>query len=74
MDALGYLFTKAESEGFLQHLPTRTLQHRVSFYADDVVLFPCQVNEDISITKNIIEIFGEVSGLRNNVNNSSVCW
>jgi hypothetical protein len=72
MDALGYLFTKAENEGLLHPLSTRTLQHRVSFYADDVVLFLRPVTDDISIAMNILEIFGEASGLRNNVQKSSV--
>jgi hypothetical protein len=39
MDVLGFLIIKAESEGLLQPLSTRVLQHRVSFYVDDVVLF-----------------------------------
>jgi hypothetical protein len=38
MDVLRFLISKAESVGLLKPLPTRTLQHRVSFYADDVVL------------------------------------
>jgi hypothetical protein len=63
MDALGYLFTKAENEGLLHPLSTMTLQHRVSFYADDVVLFLRPVTDDISISMNILEIFGEASGL-----------
>jgi hypothetical protein len=72
MDALGYLFTKAENEGLLHPLSTRTLQHWVSFYADDVVLFLRPVTDDISIAMNILEIFGEASRLRNNVQKSSV--
>jgi hypothetical protein len=38
MDALGYLFSKAENEGLLHPISTRMLQHQGSFYADDVVL------------------------------------
>jgi hypothetical protein len=63
MDALGFLFAQAESDGLLQPLSTRTLQHRVS-YADDVVLFLRPVEDDISITM-------EASGLRNNVQKSN---
>jgi hypothetical protein len=66
MDVLGFLITKAESEGMLQPLSTRVLQHRVSFYADDVVLFLRPTAEDISITMSILQMFGEASGLRNN--------
>jgi hypothetical protein len=39
MDVLGYLITQAARDGLLQPLSTRNLQHRISLYADDVVLF-----------------------------------
>jgi hypothetical protein len=39
MYVLGYLISKAEEEGLLQPLSARALQHQVSFYVDDVVLF-----------------------------------
>jgi hypothetical protein len=64
---LGYLISKAEDEGLLQLISTRTLQHRVSFYADDVVLFLQPTNEEIFITMDILQVFGEASRLRNNV-------
>jgi hypothetical protein len=44
----------------------------VSFYSDDVVLFLRTTNEEISITMDILQVFGEVSGLCNNVQKSSV--
>jgi hypothetical protein len=72
MDALGFMFAKAESDDFLQSLSTRTLHHRVSLYTDDVVLFLRSIEGDISITMNILDIFGEASGLQNNVQKSSV--
>jgi hypothetical protein len=39
MDVLGYLIAQAARDGLLQPLSTRNLQHRISLYADDVVLF-----------------------------------
>jgi hypothetical protein len=72
MDVLDFLITKAESEGLLQPLSARTLQHRVSLYANDVVLFPGPTTEDISITMDILQIFGEASELRNNIQKSNV--
>jgi hypothetical protein len=72
MNALGFLFAKAENDCLLQSLSTRTLHHMVSLYADDVVLFLHPVEGDISITMNILDIFGEASGLQNNVQKSSV--
>jgi hypothetical protein len=71
MDVLGFLFAKAENDGLLQSLSTRTLHHRVS-YASDVVLFLRPVEGDISIMINILDIFGEASDLRNNVQKSSI--
>jgi hypothetical protein len=72
MDVLGFLIVKAENEGLLQPLSTRTLQHRVSFYVDDVVLFLRPTFEDISLITDILHVFGEDSGLRNNEQKSSV--
>jgi hypothetical protein len=72
MDALSFVFAKAENDGLLQSRSTRTPHHRVSFYADDVVLFLCPIEGDISIMMNILDIYGEASGLRNNVQKSSV--
>jgi hypothetical protein len=72
MDVLGFLINKAENAGLLQSLSTRPLHHRVSFYTDDVVLFLRPTREDISITLDILQDFGEASRLKNNVQNSSV--
>jgi hypothetical protein len=44
----------------------------MSFYADDVVLFLRATNEEIFITMDILHVFGEASGLHNNVQKSSV--
>jgi hypothetical protein len=71
MDVLGFLISRAESEGLLKLLATRTLQHQVS-YANDVVLFLHPVQEDISLILDILQLFGEASGLHNNVQKSSV--
>jgi hypothetical protein len=71
MDVIGFLITKAENEGVLRPLAPRTLQHRVS-YADDVVLFLQPVVEDINLVLDILQLFGEASGLCNNVQKSSV--
>jgi hypothetical protein len=72
MDVLGFLINKAENEGLLQSLSTRPLHHRVSFYADDVVLFLRPTTEDISTTLDTLQVFGEASRLKDNVQKSSV--
>jgi hypothetical protein len=51
---------------------TRNLQLRVSFYANDVILFLRPTSEDISLIMDILHVFVVASGLRNNVQKSSV--
>jgi len=72
MDVLCYLVKKAADEALLQPLSRRTLQHRISLYADDVVLFLQPSVNDISLTLDILQLFGEASGLRTNVQKSTV--
>jgi hypothetical protein len=67
MDVMGFLVSKAKRRELLQPLSSRMLQHRVSFYANDMVLFLRPVVDDIAIIMDILELFGEASGLRNNV-------
>ena len=49
----------------------RALQHRISLYAYDVVMLRPSAN-DIKITLDILQLFGEASGLKTNVQKSSV--
>jgi hypothetical protein len=72
MDVVGQLFSKADDEGLLQPLSSRQLQHRVSLYADDVVLFINPVAKNINMVSDILHLFGEASGLYNNNQKSSV--
>jgi hypothetical protein len=72
MDVLGALFTKAEEAGLLQQLSVRKKCHRVSMYADDVALFLHPTAADIYVTLDILQLFGDASGLHNNVNKSNV--
>jgi hypothetical protein len=62
MDVLGLLVTEAD-EGLLQPLSSRPLHHRISLYADDVVLFLHPRESDIQFVLNILKLFGEASGL-----------
>jgi hypothetical protein len=72
MDVLGYIFLKAEEAGLLQQLAARRQLHRVSIYADDVALFLHHTVDEISITLDILQLFGSASGLKNNVQKSNV--
>jgi hypothetical protein len=72
MDVLVYMFSKAENDGLLEQLSSRKKLHRVSMYADDVVLFLCPTHADIDLTLNILQLFGDASRLHNNVQKSNV--
>ena len=58
MDVLCHLIKKASEEELLQPLARRALQHRISVYADDVVIFLRPTTSDISITLDILQLFG----------------
>jgi len=57
MDVLGHMISKAANEGLLLPLSRRAFKHRVSMYADDVVLFLRPATEDIEITMDILNLF-----------------
>jgi len=72
MDVLGHMVAKAAADGLLQPLSSRALQHRISLYADDVILFLRPEALDINITMSILQLFGEASGLKTNFLKSNV--
>jgi hypothetical protein len=72
MDVLGRMVTTAEEAGLLQPFATRSVQHRVSMYDDDVVLFLRPAAENIATIVDIFHLFGVASGLHNNVKKSNV--
>ena len=65
MDVLNSLFMKAEAEGLL--LPLHSTGQRLSLYADDVALFIRSEEDDLQITKNLLQVFEEASRLRTNL-------
>jgi hypothetical protein len=69
MDVLNSLFTKADSEGLLSPLVTR---QRLSLFADYVALFIGSNGVDLQLTKNLLQVFGEATGLQTNLQKSCV--
>jgi ABC-type arginine transport system ATPase subunit len=67
MDVLGHMISKAANEGLLLPLSRRAFKHRVFMYADDVVLFHRPAAKDIEITTDILQLFGEATGLKTNL-------
>ena len=72
MDVLGHMILKAENEGLLQPLCRRNLQHRISIYADDMVMFLRPEADDIAVILGILNLFGEATGLKTNLQKSNV--
>jgi hypothetical protein len=72
MDVLGHMISKDADEGLLQPLSRRVFKHRVSIYADDVVLFLRPTAEDIEVIMDILSLFGEATGLNTNLQKSNV--
>ena len=72
MDVLGFMINKAVEESLLQPLARRALPHRISIYADDVLIFLRPSAGDIDIILELLHLFGSASGLKTNVQKSSV--
>jgi hypothetical protein len=72
MDVLNSLFVKAGEEGLLQPLSSRISEQRLSLYADDVALFISPNEEELQVTREILNIFGSASGLHTNLHKSNI--
>lgn len=72
MDTLNALIVKATDSGLLQPLSSRSIQHQISLYADDVVLFVRPIASDLNFVSQILDLFGDATGLKTNINKSSV--
>lgn len=72
MDVLNNLIGKACTEGLLQPLSTRCIHHRVSLYADDVVVFLRPVASDLEMMDALLQLFGAAMGLKTNIQKSCV--
>lgn len=57
MDVLNAIIQKASNEGLLQPLANRPLRHRVSLYADDVILFLRPVASDLDLILEILSFW-----------------
>ncbi|WVZ64648.1 hypothetical protein U9M48_014142 [Paspalum notatum var. saurae] len=71
MDVLNSLVSVASHRNLLQHIHGIHNLHRVSLYADDVVLFVRPTSGDLRMVRDLLECFGYVSGLRCNLSKSA---
>lgn len=72
MDVLNRIFELATEDGYLTPLKGREAKLRLSLYVDDAVIFTNPCREDISCIMQIMEAFGEATGLRINMAKSTV--
>lgn len=67
MDVLNSIVARADHEMLLEPLAVPQTTHRVSLYADDVVMFLRPTTGDLSLIKQILEFFGQISRLKTNM-------
>lgn len=72
MDILNALIVKAADDGLLQPLSSGSIKHWISLYADDMVLFLRPVANDLNIVAQILDLFGDATGLKTNIQKSRV--
>jgi hypothetical protein len=71
MEVLSSLIKHTASIQLLQHLAVQPGLHRASFYADDAVIFLRPSESNMLVVRDILELFGQASGLRGNLAKSS---
>jgi hypothetical protein len=67
MEALNALFCFPDTSNMLTSLCSRSNQHRVSPYIDDLVIFLVLVEQDIKLVRVILDIFAGASSLHTNI-------
>jgi hypothetical protein len=67
LEPLQRLLKKATESGLLSPLSHSAARMRASFYADDAALFVNPTAEDVSAVFSLLDFFGNVSGLRINL-------
>lgn len=72
MEVLSSLIKHTASIQLLQPLAVQPGLHRASFYADDAVIFLRPSESNMLVVRDILELFGQASGLRSNLAKSSV--
>jgi hypothetical protein len=72
MDVLNALFLEADRCGELMPLPGNNIKHRVSLYADDLVVFLAPTKRDFTCVRQILELFAGASGLSTNVEKCAI--
>lgn len=72
IDVLNNIFDMATQLGHLSKLKGRQANLRISMYADDAVIFTNPRREDIACIMDIMKAFGETTGLKINIQKSTI--
>ncbi|WVZ94091.1 hypothetical protein U9M48_040028 [Paspalum notatum var. saurae] len=72
MEVLNGLVVKASQQNLLHPLAVPQISHRISLYADDVIMFLRPIRTDLTLLSQLLDVFGIASGLRTNLAKSSV--
>jgi hypothetical protein len=72
IDMLSQLLQTATNKGLLSKLNGRAARFRIAMYADDVVIFLKSTVEDVTNLRDILIKFGSVTGLRTNLQKTTV--
>lgn len=72
MDVLSHLVSKAAANGLLQPISSRVTHHQISLYVDDVVIFLRPALDEMDIIIKLLQLFGDGSGLKTNIQKSNV--
>jgi hypothetical protein len=63
MEILGALIRKADEWGIFSRIGVQAIKHRTSLYANDFIMFLSPTPSDLELTKSILQVFQEASGL-----------
>lgn len=72
MDMLHRLFEKAVHDGVIKRVRPSEVKYQCSLYAADVIMFIRPTVQEATAVKDILELFGNVSGLRTNLAKCSI--
>jgi hypothetical protein len=72
IDLLQHILFMATRQGILSPIRSRSIQCRISLYADDVGIFVNPVKKELTAIAAILDVFGKASGLVTNTAKSEV--
>jgi mannosylglycoprotein endo-beta-mannosidase len=72
MEPLQKLLQVAANDGLLSPFNNRAARFRASFYADDAAIFLKPIKDEVTVVAQILQLFGEASGLLTNQSKSAV--